>query len=326
MFEEEPRVSVIVCTYNRAEILPRIIGLLRHLDYPKDKYEIIIVDNGSTDHTESIVESLIGQPGARVRYIFESQRGITFARNRGLEVALNPYLVYIDDDCTVGSEWLLTLMSGYNLDKDVFSVFGQVINDWGDQIKPRWMMAATEKWLGSNSFLGHSPKILENSHGTREGNFSIKKEALRSFGGFLGMELFGSGNMASGELKYCLLQAKKKGAKIAYVPGALAIHQVVARSRSWMLQRAYWQGITDGIFEYIIHKRNRPRTLIRACYDFAAMIVLFGYALLFMILFNQPKSMFHLMRAVRRLSLILSELHLKGNWPRVYAWLRENSS
>jgi len=325
MSEDYP-VSVIVCTLNRAELLSRIIDLLRAQNYSKDKYEIIVVDNGSTDNTRSVVESFMGPSSPMLRYVFESRLGVTFARNRGFEVAINPYLAYIDDDCTVGLDWLRSLMSGYDLNEDIFAVFGQIINDWGDQIKPRWMMTATEKWLGNNNFLGSSPRILDSSHGTREGNLSIKKEALRSFGGFFGMEQFGSRNMASGELKYCLFQAKKRGAKIAYVPGAIAIHHVVVKSRSWMLQRAYWQGITDGLFDYLLTKREFWSLLFRAYFDSVAMIVLFGHSLFFMFLFDQPKCMFHLLRAVRRLGLILSELHLKGNWPRVNSWLREHAS
>lgn len=325
MSEDRP-VSVIVCTYNRAELLPRIIGLLRGQDYPKDKYEIIIVDNGSTDNTKSIAESLIGQSGARVRYVFESRRGVTFARNRGSEMALNRYLAYIDDDCTVGPGWLQALMSGYNLDESIFAVFGQIINDWGEQIKPRWMMPATETWLGTNSFLGNSLKILESSFGTREANLSIKKEVLAALGGFLGMEQFGSRDMAATELKYFLWKAKTMGEKIAYVPAATAQHLMVPRTRSWMIQRAYWQGISDGILEYIIYRRKWWRTGARACLDLAALIVLLGYVISYIILCDQPKWMFHLMRAVRRLGLILSELHLRGYWNRVDVWLRGHPS
>jgi glycosyltransferase involved in cell wall biosynthesis len=325
MSEDRP-VSIIVCAYNRAGLLPRIIGLLRDQDYPKDKYEIIIVDNGSTDNTKSIAESFIGQSEASVRYIFESRRGVTFARNRGSEVARNPYLAYIDDDCTVGPGWLQALMSGYNLDESIFAVFGQIINDWGEQIKPRWMMPATETWLGTNSFLGNSPKILENSFGTREANLSIKKEGLTTLGGFLGMEQFGSRDMAATELKYFLWKAKRMGKKIAYVPAATAHHLIVPRSRSWMIQRAYWQGISDGILEYIIFRRKWWTAVARACLDSAALIVLLGHVICYIILSDQPNWMFHLMRAVRRLGLILSELHLRGYWYRVDAWLRENTS
>ena len=70
----ERSVSVIVCTHNRADQLPTIIGFLQNQDYAKDKYEIIIVDNGSTDNTKNISEELMGQPGVRIRYVLESRR------------------------------------------------------------------------------------------------------------------------------------------------------------------------------------------------------------------------------------------------------------
>jgi glycosyltransferase involved in cell wall biosynthesis len=322
---EDLSVSVIVCTYNRAEQLPRIIRLLRVQDYPKDRFEIIIVDNGSTDNTKSMAEKLMTQSDVKIRYFFESRRGVTFARNRGSEEALYPYLAYIDDDCIVKPDWLQSLMTGYDLDNRVFSVFGRIKNDWGEQIKPRWMTPAMEAMLGDNSFLGTAPKILENRFGTRESNLSIKKGILQSLGGFLGMEQFGSHNSAATELKYCLWKARNIGVKIAYVPTAVAHHYVTLRTKSWMIKRAYWQGISDGLLDFIIYRQKWWKSGIKACSDSAAMIVLFGFALFYLVLCDQPRWMFHLLRAVRRFGLILSELHLKGNWSRVNAWLAGQS-
>ena len=140
------------------------------------------------------------------------------------------------------------------------------------------------------------------------------------------MEQFGSRNMASGELKYCLFQAKKRGYKIAYVPTAIVHHHIAPRSRSWIVQRAYWQGVTDGLFDFLLTKRKFWDSLLRVYFDMAAMIVLFGNAAFFMILFAHPKWMFHLLRAVRRFSLILCRLHLIGNWPRIHDWRRQHPS
>jgi GT2 family glycosyltransferase len=217
-------------------------------------------------------------------------------------------------------------MSGYDLHKDVFAAFGQIVNDWGVQIKPRWIMPATETWLGDNSFLGNSPKILENDFGIRESNLSINKEMLQSLGGFLGMELFGSHSRAATELRYCLWRAKKMDIRIAYIPAAIAHHHIAVKSRTQMIQRAYWQGVSDGILEYIMYRGPWWNTGARAGLNMAAMIVLFGFALFYFVLFDQPKWIFYGMRATRRLGLILSELHLKGSFSRMRAWLAEQSS
>jgi GT2 family glycosyltransferase len=242
-----------------------------------------------------------------------------------METSRYPYLAYLDDDCSVKPDWLASLMKGYRLREDVFAVFGQITNDWGKQVKPTWVIPATETWLGNNSFLGDQPRILESGFGIREGNLSIQKTWLQKFGGFLGMEQFGSLNMAAAELKYCLWQANRSGVKIAYMPAAVAYHHVVARSRLWMVKRAYWQGISDGIFDYLIFKRHFLSSVIHACYDLAVMAGLFLLSLGFLIILDRPKWLYHLLRTVRRAGLILSELRIRGNWAYIYEWTRNHS-
>ena len=83
-------------------------------------FEIIVVDNGSTDDTRSVVEELNKGEEKPVKYTFESRIGISFARNRGAEAARYPILAYLDDDCRVESDWLVNLVSGFDLDKGSF--------------------------------------------------------------------------------------------------------------------------------------------------------------------------------------------------------------
>jgi len=99
-------ITVIVCTHNRAGLLPGILSKLRAQDYFAGAFEIIVVDNGSRDNTAEVVEKLASKPGVPIHYVLESRPGITLARNRGAEIARYPYLAYIDDDCSVEPDWL----------------------------------------------------------------------------------------------------------------------------------------------------------------------------------------------------------------------------
>ena len=74
-----PEVSIIIPVYNGEQNISQCIAAVLSLDYPKDAYEIIVVDNASTDRTAEIVRDL------SVKYVFETNRGIPFARNRGIE-------------------------------------------------------------------------------------------------------------------------------------------------------------------------------------------------------------------------------------------------
>jgi glycosyltransferase involved in cell wall biosynthesis len=315
------QISVIVCTLNRANLLPRVISQLRAQDYPADAFEIIVVDHGSTDTTQQIVEKLVVKPGAPVIYICETRPGITFARNRGAEVAHNPYLAYLDDDCSIEANWLSQLVQGFDLHDDVVAVGGQVVLDWDQQEKPAWLEPRLETWLAAYSHSGNQPQLLEKGSRIIEGNMALTQEAWKISGGFLGMEHFGSQNFAATEIAYLLRQIECNGGKIAYVPDAVAHHHVGKRSWRFMLRRGYYQGVSDGILDYLIHRRSWRSTASHLVLDAAAMIVLFICACFPYLKADQAKGLFYLARAIRRLGLILSKMHLVGDWPRVRLWM-----
>ncbi|HXG53406.1 MAG TPA: glycosyltransferase [candidate division Zixibacteria bacterium] len=100
---ESPRVSVVIATYNRAPFLPETLeGVLRQTF--KD-YEVIVVDDGSTDDTRRIVESC----GAKVRYVYQDNRGASAARNLGVRLARAPWIAIQDSDDVPLPDHLQTL-------------------------------------------------------------------------------------------------------------------------------------------------------------------------------------------------------------------------
>jgi glycosyltransferase involved in cell wall biosynthesis len=320
-----PPSSVIICTHNRAGLLPRIVGQIRAQDYPTDAFEIVVVDHRSTDHTPQVVKRLAAEPGAPVRYVRESRPGVTCARNRGAEEARNPYLAYIDDDCSVGPDWLRQLISGFDLHERVAAVSGQVQVQWDEQ-KPSWVGPSLEGWFAVNGYLGTQPRLLNLGEHIVEGNMGLERSAWQATGGFLGMEQFGSRGMAAGEILYLLEQLYRQGYKIAFVPQALAVHHVGRRTRRWMLQRAYWQGVSDAVLGHLLKRRSWVSNTCQVGLDVGALVVLWGFAAGSFLMLNEGQGMFHLARAVRRLGLILGKLHLVGDWPRVRSWLSEHDT
>lgn len=314
------RTSVIVCTRNRANLLPSVVSQLRAQDYPSDAFEIIVVDNRSTDNTARIVEKFVSEGGAPVRYVAENRLGITFARNRGAEVSHYPYLAYLDDDCSVEPDWLSQLVEGFNLHDDVVVVGGQVVLDWDQQKPPAWLGPQLERWLAANSHLGDQPRVMEKNARVIECNMALTREAWRAASGFLGMEQFGSNHMAAGEVLYLLKQVERQGGKVAYVPDAIVHHHVGIRTWQWMLRRAYWQGVSDGLLDYLVYGRSWLATLGRVILNAAAMVIFLEYASISYLTANKPEALFHSLRAVRRLGLILSEMRLVGDWSRARSW------
>lgn len=102
---KKPTFSIIICSYNGAGQVPATIRSLRRLKYPKDQYEIIVVDDGSTDTTVKVAKRFKGVTVVS----HEFNRGISAARNTGLKAARGRYIAYIDDDCTANVGWLQAL-------------------------------------------------------------------------------------------------------------------------------------------------------------------------------------------------------------------------
>jgi glycosyltransferase involved in cell wall biosynthesis len=106
VLEEAPRVSVIIPTHNRKNSLLRTLDSLARQTLQKDRFEIIVVDDGSTDDTQ-IITSL--QSPLAIRYLYQKKQGATAARNYGARISLAEILVFIDDDVTISTHTLEAL-------------------------------------------------------------------------------------------------------------------------------------------------------------------------------------------------------------------------
>lgn len=92
------KLTFALCSYNRAERLEKLIPVMKEQACPIP-FEILIIDNNSTDNTREVVGKIASQDGPVVRYAFEKQQGIPYARNRAIEESIDSdYMVFIDDD------------------------------------------------------------------------------------------------------------------------------------------------------------------------------------------------------------------------------------
>ena len=99
------QVTVAICTLNRAESLRRTLDSLAAMRVPNDfDWEVVVVNNNCTDHTDEIIAAFAGR--LPVRREFEAQRGLSRARNRAVDVAKGDYFVWTDDDVMVDPGWL----------------------------------------------------------------------------------------------------------------------------------------------------------------------------------------------------------------------------
>lgn len=111
--EPRPSVSIVIPTRNRAELLAKCLESLAALDFPRTAYEVIVVDDFSTDHTLSVVRSVgAAHGGLQVSVVEAKVRGVNGARNTGFTVATGSIVSFIDDDELVPSGWLTRAVGG----------------------------------------------------------------------------------------------------------------------------------------------------------------------------------------------------------------------
>src|SRR4051812_38541345 len=109
MISSVPDISVVIATYNRASILPVALESVLNQDTQGATYEVILVDNNSTDHTREVATSFIENSGEKLRYLFEAEQGVSYARNAAIEKARAPIIAFFDDDVQVARNWIATI-------------------------------------------------------------------------------------------------------------------------------------------------------------------------------------------------------------------------
>jgi glycosyltransferase involved in cell wall biosynthesis len=136
----QPTLSIILPTYNRVALLRNAIAALLRQTAPSGSYEIIVVDNNSSDGTPEAVAE-IGDP--RLRVIREPRQGLSYARNAGIEAARAPIVAFTDDDVEAAAGWVETIVSALDAHPQVDGVGGRVLPAWIRQ-RPSWL--TREHW------------------------------------------------------------------------------------------------------------------------------------------------------------------------------------
>jgi len=133
-----PDVSVVVSTHNRSAVLARALDCLtRQIVPPNLEYEVIVVDNASTDETQGTVDSFSAIAG-NVRYVREPRLGVSYGRNTGVDAARAPIIAFTDDDNVVGNRWVATIKALMDAHPDAWAVGGPIRAEWPNEV-PEWL-------------------------------------------------------------------------------------------------------------------------------------------------------------------------------------------
>lgn len=136
-----PIVSVVMSTYNRGPLLREAIESVVDQAVPCPPFELVVVDNNSTDETRAIVGGLIARHGSSVRYVFEGRQGLSHGRNAGIVNSHGPIVAFTDDDVRVAPDWVGTIVRALDEHPEVDYVGGKVLPRWPGP-PPAWLTPA----------------------------------------------------------------------------------------------------------------------------------------------------------------------------------------
>jgi GT2 family glycosyltransferase len=223
-----PRVSVVVCTYNGGATLDQCLQSLAALEYPN--FEVIVVDDGSTDHTSAVLD---GHPGVRV--VWQPNLGLSAARNAGFNAATGDIVAYTDSDCFADPDWLTLLV--HALQTSTAAAVG------GPNLTPNdgWLAACVAAAPGQPTHVLESDQVAEHVPGC---NMAFRKEALVAINGFDTQF-----RQAGDDVDVCW-RLQQAGHWITFAPGAFVWHHRRQTPRAYMRQQAGY-GEAEALLRFV---------------------------------------------------------------------------
>ncbi|UCG17196.1 MAG: glycosyltransferase family 2 protein [Phycisphaerales bacterium] len=258
-------ISVVVCTYNRAGVLRRMLtAFFAQRDLDSTDHELIIVDNNSSDDTRAVVEQF--NRSATLRYVFEQRQGLSCARNRAVAESRGEIVAFLDDDVIVDEHWLVKLQECFEAtNADVVGGRGYLLFE---QEPPNWFGPFFRSFL---SEVDHGPtrKVIPDGRGLFGLNLAFRRRALQAAGPFdenLGRK--GSGTLG-GEETEIVTGIAASGGLIIYDPDAAVGHIIDSDRVEWdrIKRLAIGMGISLALSEPPAGVATRVRRVLASLGD-----------------------------------------------------------
>lgn len=206
---QEPLISVIVPTFNRPDKLRGCLAALAKLDYPRNRFEVIVVDDGSPTLLDSVVSGF--REWLNVNLIRQENSGPAKARNRGAAIARGELLAFTDDDCAPDAKWLAHLEQAH-LAAPGRMIGGKMLNGYANNVYSTASQELIAYLYAYHESLGQ-PRFFVTS------NVAVPAQAFRSIGGFdVGFGL------AAGEDRELCDRWLDRGGSLTFAPDAIVHH------------------------------------------------------------------------------------------------------
>lgn len=281
-----PELSIIICTYNRDPYIDQSILHILNQAVSKDKYELIVVNNNSTDRTDEICRELLTEHD--FRYFIETSQGLSYARNRGISESRGEILAFIDDDAMAAPDFIQNLLNFYHSRPNVSASGGRIYPRY-ETAKPHWISKFLMP-LMSVIDLGDQPKAFTLGSYPIGANMAFRRSVIESVGDF-NTSLGRSGkNLQGGEEKDIFQRIRSKGLDVWYIPDVIVDH-VIPEAR---LQPAFIRKMGNGIGESErIRTSEISSSMLRKAYfrELAKWVATLGLSLGYFLSFQPAKAM-----------------------------------
>lgn len=224
-------ISVIVPSFNRRSEIEGLLTSLDQQELPKDEFEVIIVDDGSTDDTSEYVAKIIETKRLQIQFIRQDHKGPGAARNLGMENARGDVFVFIDSDCTAPPDWLSVIKVAFDDDPELRAFGGR--DDALPDFPPLLLAInySMTSFLTTGGMRGGKKKRLAKFY-PRSFNMGLHRTLYEKIGGF--------GSLRHGQDIEFSNRIIKSGEKVAYLRDSVVFHKRRTSLRTFFRQVFNW--------------------------------------------------------------------------------------
>ena len=289
----KPVLSVVICTYNRSDLLPIVLESMTSQSIDQSQFEVIIVDNNSTDNSADIAQSFC-EKYSHFRLIHEPAQGLSNARNRGWKDSRGTYIAFLDDDAQADKSWCERIVNAFTTVKPQPVAVGGQIRPHFQSPPPEWFMDSFEvrSW-------GDKPHFLDSPYarfGFSGSNMAFLKKVLEQSNGFSPHLGITGATLRMGEESDLFSRIYQENPLFWYDPDILVYHWTPERNFSVMyrFKRLYQNGV---FMAYAQHRSIFSLNYLRMTLYLTGQIILFPIR---MIRHRDKKTFVILMQKIAR--------------------------
>lgn len=276
-------LSVILCTYNRDRYIYPVLQSIAQGNLPHADYEIVFVNNNSTDNTEAECRRFqADHPDINLRYCVESLQGLSHARNCGIRNAQGDILVYVDDDALVNPQYLSTYADFFQRNPHAVAAGGPILPQYDGCEEPSWMSHYTRQLVTGKLYLGEKEREFSKGAYPGGGNAAYRKSVFDAVGLF-NTDLGRKGNSLIGaEEKDLFDKMTSRGMRFYYLPTAILYHLIPPKklTKDYFDRLTYGIGVSERMRTLQIGKKKYLSRMVKEAVKWGATLVLWiGFAL-----------------------------------------------